>query len=128
MLITPDFTEATESQPIPPGVYKTRITDCETKTSKKGSKYLNWKLSIFGAEGAFSSQNNRPVFMITMLDGKGAGRLKDLAKAALGTVPDQWDTDAFLGKEVEVVLTERRDETGAVSSFPDVKTVRAVRS
>ena len=128
MIITPDFTEATESAPIPPGVYKTRITDCETKTSKKGAKYLNWKLSIFGAEGEASKQNNRPVFMITMLDGKGAGRLKDLAKAALGTVPSTWNTDEFLGKEVEVVLVERRDETGAVSGFPDVKTVRACHS
>lgn len=126
-IISPDFSEASESQPIPAGTYKTRITDCEIKTSRKGSKYLNWKLSIFGAEGEYANHNNRPVFMATMLDGKGAGRLKELARAALGTVPQTWDTDQFLGKEIEVVLAERRNEDGTVNNFPDVKTVRATR-
>ena len=130
MIITPDFSEAVElkNEPIVPGVYKTRITDCEQKTARSGSKYLNWKLTIFGAEGDFARQNNRPVFMMTMIEGKGAGRLKEFAKAALGRVPTPIDTDEFLGKEVEVVLVERRMDDGTISNYPDVKTVRAVRA
>lgn len=127
MHITPDFTEAVENGPVPPGVYKARITDCEKKVSKKGDDYLNWKLSIFGAEGDLSSQNNRVVFMMTMLKGPGAGRLKDLAKAAFGTMPSDWNTDNFLGKEVEITLIEKRDMNGNVSNFPDVRAVRALR-
>lgn len=126
MQITPDFSEAIESSPIPAGVYKVRITGVEQKTSRKGDPYLNWKLTIFGAEGELSSCNNRPVFMVTMLKGPGAGRLKDLAKAALGELPETWDTDQFLGRELEAVLVERRLDDGTVANFPDVKTVRAL--
>lgn len=127
MQITPDFSEASESQAIPPGTYKTRITDVAMKKSQAGNDYLNWKLTIFGAEGQYSSQNNRPVFMMTMLSGKGAGKLRDLAKAALGNVPTQLETNEFLGKEVEVTLVERRMPDGSVSNFPDVKAVRSLR-
>lgn len=125
MIITPNFDEAAENEPIQPGVYKARITDVTKKTSKAGNAMLDWKLTIFGAEGDYAKANNRPVFMNTMLEGKGSFRLRDLAKAALGAVPAAWDTDEFLGKHVEIVLVEKRDLQGEISSFPDVKTVRA---
>jgi len=130
MQITPDFSNASESAPIPAGVYKTRITGCEQKTSQRtGNSYLNWKLTIFGADGELSRQNNRPLFLVTMFSGPGAGRLKDLCKAATGAVPTgSFDTDNLIGKEVEVVVADRIDQqTGQPSSFPDVKHVRAIR-
>lgn len=127
-IITPDFSEAVENTPIPSGVYKARISDCTQKTSKAGNAMLDWKLTIFGAEGEYAKQNNRPVFMNTMLSGPGAFRLKDLAKAALGEVPTQIDTDNFLGKEVEITVASRLQEDGTPSNFPDVKAVRSLRA
>lgn len=129
-IITPDFSEAPESEAVPAGVYSARITECTQKLSKAGNAYLNWKLTIFGAEGELARQNNRPVFMMTMLDGKGAGRLKELARAALGRVPaagEPLDTDEFLGKEIEVAVADRLKEDGTPSPFPDVRSVRALR-
>lgn len=132
-IITPDFSEASESSPVPAGVYKARITGVEEKSTgpnskNPGSPYLNWKLTIFGAEGDFARQNNRILFMMTMLSGGGAGRLKDLAKAALGSVPEPFDTDLLMGKEIEVVVAERFNQDGTPSNFPDVKKVMPVRS
>jgi hypothetical protein len=130
MQITPDFSEASESSPIPAGVYKARITACEQKTSQRsGNAYLNWKLTIFGADGELKRQNNRLLFLATVLNGPGAGRLMDLYKAATGAKPSgPFDTDELIGKEVEVVVVERIDATtGQPSNFPDVKTVRATR-
>lgn len=121
-LITPDYSEAQSSQPIPSGTYSARIKDCQEKVGKSsGNPYLNWKLEIFDSE----KYNNRIVFLMTMLSGAGAGKLRDLYEAATGLESDgkPFDTDQLLGKEVKVTLVEARDEHGNVKSFPDVKSV-----
>ena len=125
-IITPDFSEAQETGPIPPGVYNARIVDAEVKTSKNNNTYINWKLQLFGAEGELSKYNNWPVFYRTMTSGKAAGMLKQFAKAVLGEAPQQVDTDQFLGKEVQIALAEAKDQDGNTSHWPEVKSVKAL--
>lgn len=128
MQITPDFSEAVEgtSDPIPPGVYKTRVTGVEQKTSKADNQYLKVKLTIFGAEGDAAKYNNWPVFTNLMTTGKGAGRLKDFLKAAGLNTAGAFDTDALLGKEVVAVLVEGKMQDGTPSQWPEVKSVKAI--
>lgn len=129
MIIQPDFSQAVESTQgsIPPGVYKLRIEDCSLVTTQKGDPMLKWKLKIYGAEGEVAKYNNWPVYHNTMTVGKGAGMLKALYKAALGEDPTgPLDTDVLLGKEVEAVLTQGRDQQGNPTTWPSVKTVRSI--
>lgn len=124
-LIKPDFSEVTGA--IPPGVYSARVKDCEAKTGKtSGSTYLNWKLELFGNPDV----NNRIVFMATPVTGKGAFRLKELYKAAMGEELEdgqQFDTESLLTREVTVTLVEGKDQDGNVRNFPDVKAVSPLK-
>lgn len=126
MNITPDFSEAVEGGgEIPPGVYKTRVTNVETKTSKADNQYLKVRLTIFGAEGEAGKYNNWHAYTNLMLSGKGAGRLKDfLAAAHIPAGP--FDTDALLGKEVVAVLVAGKTEDGSTSKWPEVKSVKSI--
>jgi hypothetical protein len=121
-MISPDFSEAADFAPITPGTYKARVIECQTKESKKGATYLRWTMEVFGADESLKV-NNRKFWYNTMVTGKGAGNLKSLLRAAMGEVPTQFDTDALLGKEVQVVLVQGRDQQGNPSDFPDVKSV-----
>lgn len=129
-VIVPDFSEASESKstPVPDGVYKVRVTDCEKKESKAGNSYLNWKLTIFGADGEYAKQNNRPVFHRTMLSGKGAGMLKDFLRVIDVDASKGFNPETCLGRELEVTLASRIDQsTGLTSPWPDVRAVKPLR-
>lgn len=126
--ITPDFSEAVEFAPLPNGTYKTRVVGAEIKTSQAGNQYVNWKLSVFGAEGDLEQHNNSSIFHSTMISGRGAGMLKSFVKAATGEEPTgQFDTEALIGREVEVTVeTGINPLTGETKRWPDVKGVRPV--
>ena len=130
MRVTPDFSEASDLQtPFPEAIYKARITKCEMKKSKtSGNDYLNWELSVFGADGELSKFNKRNIFMITMLSGAGAGRLRDLIKAATGSteIPQDFDTDELIGKEIQVMTKMEYDQDGNPRSNPGVKKVTSL--
>lgn len=122
MLIVPDFSEAAESKPVPPGTYSARIKAVEPKESQAGNKYLSWKLELFGSPEV----NNRIVFHRTMISGPGAFRLRDLYAAATGKKiadKESFDTMDLIGKELKVMLVEQKDQEGNVSQFPEVKAV-----
>ena len=124
--LVPDFSEALETTQIPPGVYKVRVDSWEAKESKtSGKPYLNWKLVIFGAEGDLHKQNNRPVFLITMLQGPGAGVLKDFLKATLGELPafEQGWQNQCIGKELTVTLTKNIRPDGT-EGMPNVRGIK----
>lgn len=124
-LITPDFTEVTGE--IPTGVYAARIKNCETKIAQtSGNPYLNWTLELFGNP----TVNNRMVFLSTPVTGKGAFRLQELYKAAIGeplSDKQAFDTDSLISKEITVTLVPGKDKDGNARSFPDVKTVTAYK-
>lgn len=126
--ITPDFSQASDDTPVPPGVYSARVTGSEIKTSQAGNDYISWKLQLYGAEGELAPVNNRVVFHTTMISGKGAGILKSFQKACLGNaIEGAFDTDQLLGKEVQVTLTQGLMPDGAVSPWPNVKAVKALQ-
>lgn len=123
MHVTPDFSEAQDmGKPFPEATFKARIAECRPMTSKSGLPYLQWTLSVFGADGEYSTYNNRNVFLNTMTTGKGAGILRDLIKASLKVteVPGSFDTDELIGKELQIT-TKPRVYEGQEQSNPDVK-------
>jgi len=128
LLITPDFSEMIEfdDAQVPPGVYNVRVDSWEKKTSKAGNDYLNWKLVIFGAEDDLAKQNNRVLFLITMLSGKAAGKLKEFLTAALGTIPPKgFNPDALVGKELQVRCVKNIRPDGT-EGFPEIKSIKAL--
>lgn len=128
-LITPDFSESSDA-PWQEGIYNARIEGAEVKTSQKGNTYVRWTLSVFGAEGEYAKFNNRKVWHNTMCSGKAAGMLKKFVKAATGEAPAEGkglDTDALIGREVSLTITQGYDQDGNVSDFPEVKAVNAVQ-
>lgn len=122
-LVTPDFTEVQGA--LLPGVYSARVADVEAKTSKAGKPYLNWKLETFGANDA--AANGRVFFHSTPTTGKGAFRLQELYKAAVGEdLVGGFDTEMLLGREVKAVLVDGVDQQGNAKAWPEVKSVSAL--
>lgn len=128
-IITPDFTEV-ETRPqwtTPEGTFKARIFDAQETTSKEGNPYIKWTLKLFGCEETAAQWNDLTVFYNTPTTGKGAFRLQNLMKAIQGdarSVP--FDTQDYLGKEIQVLLVKRVMPDGSISKYPDVKTVSAI--
>lgn len=128
-LITPDFSESSDA-PWQEGIYNARIEEATVKTSQKGNQYVRWTMSVFGAEGDYAKFNNRKVWHNTMLSGRGAGMLKKFIKAATGEVLAEGqglDTDALIGREVALTITQGFDQDGNVSDYPEVKAVNSVQ-
>jgi len=123
--ITPDFSEVQERSQVPAGVYNVRVDSCEQKTSKAGNNYLSWKLIIFGATGEYAKQNNRPLFLTTMIEGKAAGTLQQFIRACLGTVGATFNTDDLIGKELQVTAVDRMQPDGR-QGFPEIKSMKAI--
>lgn len=122
-LIKPDFSEVSEISAVQPGTYNARIINAEAQTSKAGGAMINWKLELFGNPEI----NGRTVFSRTMVSGKGAFRLQELYKAALGqTLEGAFDTDDLLGKELIVTLVPGKSQDGSPSNYPDVKSFTAL--
>lgn len=123
-----NFDEAVEFTPVPDGTYSARIVDSTLKTSKAGNSYIEWKMTLFGAEGELEQYNNKMVFHRTMTSGKGSGILKALGKAVgVDLANGSLDTEAFLTKELTVVLKREVDpNTQQLSDFPSVKATKAL--
>lgn len=126
MFVTPDFSEAVEFDNTPiTGVYKGRITGCESRTSKAGAPMLNWEFTLFGASDDAAKNNNRKVWMNTMTSGKGAGALKSLLKAVDAPTAGGFDPETLYGKEVQLTLGVRVGPDG--TQYQDVKAVTTIK-
>lgn len=108
MLITPDFTEVTDS--VGPGTYKARIIDASmgewpATEQRQATPFVNWRMTTFGE--AMDKNNGRSIFARTPITGKGAFKLRDLYKAATGEDPKSggFDTEQLFGKEVSAIVT-----------------------
>ena len=122
-LITPDFSEANDKV-IEVGLYNTRITKTDLKTSQAGNQYVQWTLDIFGAEGDYAQFNNRKVWHNTMCSGTAAGMLRKFVKAATGEDPTaKFDSDDLIGREIAVTIGHRNYE-GNIQA--DVKAVQQI--
>lgn len=125
-LIKPDFSEVADN--VNAGTYRARIVDAKMgEWEKEGRKtpYINWRLETFAE--AEAKNNGRRIWMKTPIVGKGAFRLRDLYRAALGEdLSGEFDTESLLGKEVEVVVVDGTDREGQPTGYTDVKTVRRI--
>ena len=113
-LVTPDFTESQD--PIEAGEYTMRVTGVEEKTSQAGAKYLSWTLETFNEQDP--KNNGRKHWHITMLEGRGAGMLKQFYTACTNeALEGAFDTEQLIGRELAVVINvddEGRARTKAV--------------
>lgn len=122
-LITPDFSEVQDS--VGEGIYKVRIVDCkpgkwEGKDGKPDTPYLNWRMETFGE--AEDKNNGRSIFHRTPIAGRGAFRLKDFYRAAMGEdLGGNFDYTMLYGREIEVTYGPQKDR-------PEYSEVKAVRS
>lgn len=129
--LMPDFSEAVafDDSQIPPGIYTVRVDSFQNKASKKdNTPYLQWKLVIFGATEELARQNNRPVYLSTMLKGPGAGILKQFLTTCLGELPSDWSPgwqNQCIGKELQVTLTKNIKPDGT-EGFPNVRGMKAL--
>ncbi len=126
--ISVDLSEAVEFEVIP-GVYSARITGQERKVSQKGTPYIKWELTVFGAEGALAKVNNSKAWTNTMLAGPGAGLLKSFYKAATGEdfTGTSFNPEALLSKEVSITVVEGKGQDGQPNGYPEVKAVKPLK-
>jgi hypothetical protein len=105
--------EAMSFDPIPTGTYYARITDIELRQSKSeknlGKPYWNVEFTI--QDGKFA---DRKVWSNVMLFDGALYTLAQLCKAALGLNIESGEfvipsADAFISKEVNVVVKRQRD-------------------
>jgi hypothetical protein len=128
-LIAPDLTEAVDiGGAIPAGVYNTRVTGVEVKTTQAGAKRLLWTLTIFGAEGELSRYNNWNVKHSTMLSGPGAGMLKAFYKACKNEefAGGAYNWQDLVGSEIQATLKEGMRD-GQPTGFAEVKGVKSIK-
>lgn len=111
------------------GDYKVNVVDCEMKTSKAGNPYLRWQFTAFDCPDA--RYNGQSVWHSTPTTGKGAFRLMQLYKAAVGTKLDNTvtsiDPQKILGKQILVTVVKSLDQNGADTGFSEVKAVRTIQ-
>lgn len=120
MLVTPDFTEVKDA--VGPGTYKVRVVDATLGQWEKEGRvtpYINWRMETFGENEA--KNNGRTIWHKTPVTGKGAFKLQDLYKAAMGSsLTGEFDTEQIQGKEMEVTVVEN-------GQYTEIKTVRGIR-
>lgn len=126
-IITPDLSEVKEMGPLPEGVYKGRIEKVEVATWPSGDDFLRFNYTVFGCEGEIATFNGKSVNQSVNFKGKSAWVFDQVHKAALGEKPasgEAIDTDAYVGREVELSVGIRTDQQGR--QWPDVKAVKAL--
>lgn len=115
---------------IVPGEYHVNVTDAQQKVSKSGNPYIRWQLSVFNCTEA--KYNGQCVWHSTPTTGKGAFRLVQLYKAAMGQKLDSaqrsLDPQQILGKQLTVVVVQSTDQEGNPSDFTEVKSVRPYKA
>lgn len=128
-MIQPDFTQTGSAfVRIEPGIYTVRVVQCEEKLSQAGNPYLNWKLSIFGADDI--RYNGKWVFYRTPIKGKGAFRLSQILSVILPDYKpgDAFDSESTVGKSLSVKLIYVRNPDGSESPYPSVDAVFKVKT
>lgn len=126
-LVKPNLTETTDS--VGPGTYAVRITDATlgswpARDNKPETPWVNWRMVTFNE--AEEKNNGRSVFAKTDLGGKGAFRIKDLYKAAMGEDLDgEFDTDMLMGKELQITVVDGINfKTKEPTGYTEVKAFR----
>lgn len=126
--ITIDQSEVVDD--IPEGEYNVNVVDAEMKTSKAGNPYLRWQFTVFGHSDP--RYNSQAIWHSTPTSGKGAFRLLQLHKAAVGSKLDknatQIDPRDILGKQLSITVVNSHDQDGNPNGFTEVKYVRPFRA
>lgn len=119
--MAPMIDPTTEAGPqLAPGTYRAQILNCELKTGKTGSRYLNWKFAV-GSQWVFHTNG---------LTGKGAEVLKDIVRAA--KYPDYEggpiNTDDLLGSFITITIDQGVNPDGSPSQYMRVLEVAPDRA
>lgn len=115
---------------IPEGDYNVNVVDAEQKTSKAGNPYLRWQFTVFNH--AETKYNGQAIWHSTPTTGKGAFRLLQLYKAAVGSKLDKnatkLDPQQILGKQLSITVVNSHDQDGNPNGFTEVKGVRSYKA
>jgi hypothetical protein len=120
-LIAPDFSEVQEQ--VGEGIYKVRIVDGKPgqwagKDGKPATNFINWRMETFGE--LEDKNNGRSIFHRTATHGRGAFRLQEFYKAAMGEeCSGNFDLTMLYGREIEVTVGHQKDK-------PEYTEVKAV--
>lgn len=124
-LVTPDFSEVSEREPLKPGTYSARVTGLEPVESKAGKPMLKWTWEVFGSEE--QGVNGRIIFDRTMLSGPGAFRTqKSYAAVMKEKLSGSFDTEMLLGKEALLTVATGKNQDGSDSNYPEVKDIKSI--
>lgn len=123
--IMPDFSECADR--VGEGIYKCRVIDSKIdkwtgKDGKPDTPYIGWTLETYGE--AESKNNGRKVFHNTPVLGKGAFRLRDFYRAAMGEdcPATGFDRAMLHGRELEITIAKQKDNP----EYTEIKAVKAV--
>jgi len=123
-LITPDFSQVQDT--VGEGIYKVRIIDSKVDTwegrdGRPPTKFINWTMETFGE--AEDKNNGRRIFHRTPIEGKGAFRLRDFYRAAMGEdLAGSFDPAMLYGRELEVTIAPQKNDP----QYAEVKSVRPI--
>jgi len=123
-LVEPNFDEVQDR--VEPGIYKVRIKDSkigkwEGKDGKKDTTYIGWQMETFGETD--DKNNGRSIFHNTPIEGKGAFRLQDFYRAAMGEeLAGKFDRTMLYGRELKVTIAPQKNQP----EYNEVKSVRPI--
>ncbi len=120
-LIVPDFSEVQDRVGV--GEYSVRVTGSKPGRWEKDGKvtpYIAWELQTFGEPE--EKNNGRKVFHNTPITGKGAFRLKDFFKAAMGEEcpATGFDRTMLHGRELKITVGPQKDNP----EYTEIKLVK----
>jgi hypothetical protein len=126
MIMKPQFDTLQDN--IAPGVYEVMISATEDKISKAGMGYAEWTLETVNE--LKPANNGRKLRWAGGAEGFMLKRTKDLYVAAVGKdLPAEFDTQELVGLKVQALVVDGVNrQTGELTGYPEVKSVRAISS
>ncbi len=112
---------------FPQGDYNVNVVNAEQKTSKAGNSYIRWQFTVFNHPEP--KYNGQAIWHNTPTSGKGAFRLVQLWKAAMGSELKgaTLDPSAIMGKQLSATIVPSHDQDGNLNGFSEVKSLKAYR-
>lgn len=112
LLVKPDFSQVSDT--VEPGQYSVRIVDSkvgqwEGKDGKPPTTFITWTLETFAERE--DKNNGRCIFHRTPIEGKGAFRLQQFFKAAMGEdCGSSFDRTMLHGRELSVTVVYQKND------------------
>ena len=125
----PNFdTLPTEFKPLPAGMYKVTISNCEEKQPKDGGDtYLSWTLTVVSDFGGKTTEAGRKLFFNTFLSDKSSWTTAKFCVAAgIKRQPTGFNWEEAIGRTLSVQVELQEYPAGSKKMSNNVKDIFAV--